>query len=529
MTGTDLITGQATAVANIPSYAQGESGLGDLGGESFPRLTFKSSRFRVKKGADEQVLEDFALDVIILAANPTVSRVYYEGAYSEDSTGQRPTCASADGEVPLPTVSQPQSNACATCPMNQKGSQISDDGGKRKACGYFHRIVLRLVKYPDLGELACEIKAMSLFGESYPDVNKLNFRMYAERLNSHQTMAHAVITQMTFDVDSSVPKVLFQPIGYVTEADFQNVYHPLSQSAEVLAMADTSTMRTGGEAGDGGGGEANKFKQSLMEGETAQPPAHAQIAGPTLDEQLASALAAKDYALAAKVQEQIDTAKAAAAAAFAATAAKAAIQPPAETAAEKQIRELQAQIDEMNKPAVVEVPAEPAPPPETEDEKKIRLLQEQIAAMEGKVKATAPTIPADTAKALATTAVVAQTNGVTPPPAGAEVNDHGVAWNPEFHSTSSATGNGVLNADGHWKAKRGISAELKARVKMPTGGGVVQVAPAAATAAQVVATAVTAGAVNAAGAPGAGATPPPQVEGQAFDAQLDAALEEFDT
>jgi len=510
MTGTDLITGRATDVANIPSYAQGDSGLGDLGGESFPRLTFKGSRFRVKKGADEQVLEDFALDVIILKANPTVSRVYYEGAYSEDSTGQRPACASADGEVPLPTVSQPQSNACATCPMNEKGSQISDDGGKRKACSYFHRIVLRLTKYPDLGELACEIKAMSLFGESYPDINKLNFRMYAERLNSHQIMAHAVITQMTFDVDSSVPKVLFQPIGYVTEADMVNIYGPLVQSAEVIAMADTSTMRTGGEAGDGAGNaEANKFKQSLMEGDA---PAHAQIAAPakTLDQQLVAALAAKDYALAAKLQDQIDAAAAAAAAA-----------PPAETAAEKQIRELQAQIDEMNKPAAPPAPPEPpAPPPETDDERKIRLLQEQIAAMEGKVKATAPTIPADTAKALATTAVVAQTNGTTPPPAGAEVNAHGVAWNPEFHSTASATGEGVLNADGHWKAKRGISAELKARVKMPTATAPVATTPATAAAQPAVAAAAT---------PAQPAAATPQVAGQAFDDQLDAALDEFDT
>ena len=525
---TDLITGQATAMANIPAYAQGDSGLGDLGGESFPRLTFKGSRFRVKKGSDEQVLEDFALDVVILAANPTVSRVYYEGTYSEDSTGQRPVCASADGEVPLPTVSQPQSNACATCPMNEKGSQISDDGGKRKACSYFHRTVLRLVKYPDLGELACEIKAMSLFGESYPDVNKLNFRMYADRLNSHQTMAHAVVTQMTFDVDSSVPKVLFQPIGYVTEADFANVYDPLSKSEAVLAMADTSSVRTGHDGG--GDAQSNQFKQDLMAGAAA--PEHAQIAGPTLEDQLASCLAMQDYEGAAKVQAVIkskaealaETAIAAAAPIPTATIMQspaASVAEPVKTAAELQIEALQAQIEAMNKPAVPVQIEPPAPPPETVEETKIRLLQEQISAMQNKVQTIAPVIPAAVAGQLAATAVVAQTNGVTAPALpGAEVNAHGVAWNPEFHSTTKE-GVGTLNSDGHWKAKRGISAELKARVKMPTGGGPVQVPPAAAAIAPVAAAAVAATPVQPVAAT-------PQVEGSAFDDQLDAALEEFD-
>ena len=154
--------------------------------------------------------------------------------------------------------------------------------------------------------------------------------------------------------------------------------------------------------------------------------------------------------------------------------------------------------------------------------------------MQGKIATVAPSIPAAVAQTLATTAVVAQTNGASAPaPAAApadpsstaEVNAHGVAWNPEYHSTSSSTGSGVLNADGHWKAKRGISTELKARVKMPTGGVPAQVPPAAAAVAPVVAAAV-APVSPVPPVPPAVATP--QVEGQNFDEQLDAALEEFD-
>ena len=496
---TDLITGQAVAVANVPAYAQGASGLGDLGGDSFTRLTFKGSRFRIKKGDDEQVLKDFALDVVIVAAHSTVSRVYYEGAYDADTAGERPACASADGEVPLPTVAQPQSTTCQSCPMNEKGSSISDDGGKRKACGYFHRVVLRLVKYPDLGEVVAEVKALSLFGTSYPDANKLNFRMYADRLNSHQTMAHAVITQMTFDTNSSVPKLLFQPTGYVTEADFNNVYHPLSLSQLVLDMADTTTMRTG--AGGDSAAPANAFREQLIAGEA--PPA---LTGPPPLTETAANIAA----LQAQILEMQKPP--------APPPPPPPPPPPApvKTAAQLQIEALQAQIASMQKaPPTPEVVVPPQHTPvETEDEKTMRLLQAQIAAMTAKISATAPAIAPVVARELATTAVVSQpSTGIT---AGshAHVNAHGVAWNPEYHSTSSE-GQPVLNADGHYKARRGISAELKAKVKMPTGMPAVA-APAAAAIAPVVAAAV------------APAAATPEVQGQDFDANLDAALAEFD-
>ena len=51
-------------------------------------------------------------------------------------------------------------------------------------------------------------------------------------------------------------------------------------------------------------------------------------------------------------------------------------------------------------------------------------------------------------------------------PALADVNKHGVRWNPDYHATVSQ-GGGKLNADGHWAARRGISDELKALVKVP--------------------------------------------------------------
>jgi hypothetical protein len=465
----DLIMGTAGAIANVPSYAQGESGLGDLGGESFPRLTFKGSRFRVTKGGDEQVLADNELDVVILAANPTVSRIYYAGRYDEASgTGERPVCASADGETPLVSVSAPQSNACMSCPQNEKGSSIGDDGGKRKACSYFHRLVLRLVKYPDLGEIVTEIKAMSLFGTSYPDTNLLNFRHYADRLNQHQTKAHAVITRMSFDTDSSVPKILFQPTAYVSEPDFLNVYDPLAVDPAILAMADTNSIRTGAAGGENQA--AAGFREKLMADGT--PPAAGLIDPPA---------------------ETVTPAE------------------PALSPEDQKIADLQKQIEALK------APPEPEPEPKlSPEDQKIADLQAQIAAMQGKIQNTAPTVPAAAASKLAKTAVVAQTPAATVP-AGAHVNQHGVAWNPEYHATSGE-GGPILNADGHYRARRGLSPEKLAMVKMPQG------TPPLASAASPAAASAAVASTPAAVTPG----PTPQVEGGQFDADLNAALDEFD-
>jgi len=443
----DLITGKAGAVANIPSYAQGASGLGDLGGESFPRLTFKGSRFRVAKGGDEEVLEVTRLKIIVLAANPTVSRIYYKGSYNEDSTGERPTCASADGVVPLESVSDKQNDVCATCPQNQKGSAISDDGGKRKACSYFHRLVVKLVDYPDMEPLVTEIKAMSLFGESYPDSNLLNFRHYADRLNQHQTMAHAVLTEMSFDTDSSVPKVLFQPVGYVPEAEFLATIHPLATDPATIEMASTASIRTGS---DGDTAAPGGFRDRLLD---APAPAHASTG------------TEKDY------------------------------MPSPE---ELKLADLQAQIAAMSKP-----PAPPAPPPVpqlTEAEQKIADLQAQIEAMSKPAPQAAPATELKTGGAQVATQLTGHE----------KINEHGVAWNPDLHATSSETGEGILNADGHWRARRGLDA------------GKVALGKVAATTPQVGADEVRDA------APPAEDTSKPDVEGTKFDDDLDAALAEFD-
>lgn len=266
-----LIQGpNSNALANVPSYARaGEDTpnlLGDMGGSAMNRLTFKGNRFRLHIGGEEEVLEDNALQVIILDAYPKVSRVFFKGTYTPGE-GDRPDCASADGEVPLPGVPHPQSDKCATCPQNQKGSAITEHGQKRRACSYFKRIVVLLAEYdPEIGPVVADMKSMSLFGESYPDKGLYNLRHYAEKLAKHQTKPSAVVTEMRFDTEESVPKVLFRAVSYVDEETYFNTVQPLLDSGQVEELVDTSRMRfaeSDAAPPEGSGG----FRDKLMEAE----------------------------------------------------------------------------------------------------------------------------------------------------------------------------------------------------------------------------------------------------------------------
>jgi len=270
-----LIPGQKN-LANQPDFAQQEEGqsslLGDLGGAGYTRLTFKGNRFRVIHGEEETVLEENKLPVIMLDAFPKVSRIYYEGSY-DGETKERPKCASADGEVPLPHIEEPQSDKCQMCPQNQKGSAISDDGGKRRACGFFKRACFLLVDYPDLGPVVSDLKALSMFGESYPDSGHLNLRAYADKLDKHRTKPEALITELSFDSNSSVPKILFRATSYVEEDFYFETIKPILDEAITAAMVDTTQIRCG-EDGDNppaapaGGG----FRDKMLENK----PAHAE-------------------------------------------------------------------------------------------------------------------------------------------------------------------------------------------------------------------------------------------------------------
>ena len=123
-----------------PDYMQGvgdqEEFGGGMDGTGYPRLAFKLARFRLRQGEEEIVMPANSLDIIILRDYPAISRIYFGKGFDGSDDDNRPNCASADGERPISTIAEPQNNICSTCPQNQKGSSIKDDGRKTRACSF---------------------------------------------------------------------------------------------------------------------------------------------------------------------------------------------------------------------------------------------------------------------------------------------------------------------------------------------------------------------------------------------------------
>jgi hypothetical protein len=222
----DMVLFDANQPAQLPAHLQG-LGLNVTGamaaviGDQRNRIGLKGSRFRqVIAGQEVAVWEENYLDVIIVGVVPTVSRLYYANKYSQDKTENKPpTCYSVDNVAPPIDLPTRQSDACETCQWNVKGSKIGEDGHEGKACGYFRRMAVMLAGDPEGVLYYIDVKSQGLFGESDKAQNKYSMNDYAKFLQMRGVDASQLVTRLSFDTDSSTPKLLFKPFGWITPED----------------------------------------------------------------------------------------------------------------------------------------------------------------------------------------------------------------------------------------------------------------------------------------------------------------------
>lgn len=200
--------------AHLRSIELDETTKALMGGSSSgKRISIRGSVFRmIVDGKEIAKNDDRSMNVVVVASAPTVSRTYYEGTYVEGEN-QAPTCFSNDGKVPDASVETPISKTCMACPMNVKGS--GKTGGR--ACGFSQRIAV--VAENDIGGDVYQVSlpSMSLFGDNKD--GKMTMQGYAKLLGSHGLPITAVVTEMRFDTDSSVPKLTFKAIRPLTEQE----------------------------------------------------------------------------------------------------------------------------------------------------------------------------------------------------------------------------------------------------------------------------------------------------------------------
>jgi len=196
-----------------PSALSAALAGGLAGGAEYPRISIKGSRFRIIEGGAENVLEDTKLSVVIVGANPRLSKTFYAKQWTPDSEPSSPDCYSLDGVRPHPESTAPQNDLCASCPMNAWGSKVTPMGQQIKACADQKRLAV-VASNDTTGPIyLLQITPAALKG----------LGAYQKELSMRGIPVEAVKTVVTFDTDASFPKLMFKFGGFLDETEYNEI------------------------------------------------------------------------------------------------------------------------------------------------------------------------------------------------------------------------------------------------------------------------------------------------------------------
>lgn len=209
-------SGKVPAYLKSLNAADLNTDLTSHAGTGFPVISIKGKTFAVVRDGERTVLtknldgEEIpvpSIDVVIIKANKQNSKVFYIKGYQEGAENQKPDCFSNNGTSPDPSIEKPQAKSCAVCPHNQWGSKIGDNGGKGKACSDSVRLAVAqpdLINDPHLLRVPpATIKALGEYGKA---------------LAKRGVPYTAVVTKISFDMESPTPKLTFRATGFLSDA-----------------------------------------------------------------------------------------------------------------------------------------------------------------------------------------------------------------------------------------------------------------------------------------------------------------------
>jgi len=226
------IPAHLAARVGVPSALASSLTGGLTSGNSFPRISIKASRFRIVEGDTETVLDSTTLDVVIVGANPRLSKTWYAKQWTPDSEPQAPDCFSLDGIGPDPESTDPQNDLCASCPQNAWGSKVTPQGQQIKACSDNKRLAVVAADDPTGPVYLLSVTPAALKG----------LNQYQKELSVRGIPPEIVKTKVSFDTDASFPKLKFSFSGFL-DADTQQVVDGLFSSDQVKEITG-ETPRT---------------------------------------------------------------------------------------------------------------------------------------------------------------------------------------------------------------------------------------------------------------------------------------------
>ena len=226
------IPAHLAARVGVPS-ALAQSMTGGLSsGNSFPRISIKGARFRIVEGDTETVLESTTLDVVVVGANPRLSKTWYAKQWTPDAEPQSPDCFSLDGIGPDAESKDPQNDVCASCPQNAWGSKVTPQGQEIKACADLKRLAVVSADDPSGPVYLLSVTPAALKG----------LNQYQKELSVRGIPPEIVKTRVSFDTDASFPKLKFTFGGFL-EADTQEIVDKLFGSDEVKEVTGESARQ----------------------------------------------------------------------------------------------------------------------------------------------------------------------------------------------------------------------------------------------------------------------------------------------
>lgn len=188
-----------------------------------PRISLKAMAFTLVDSMGVQIpMQTFDpnfgrfIDVVIIGANPSKSKVYYEYEY-DPTKDEPPTCFSDNGIGASSQASMPQNAEggflCATCPNNVWGSSTSRMTNKpTKACNDRKKLAV----------IVCNDPAQLVYQLNIPPASLKNLAALATALKGHQITDSEgqraadpgdVVTRIYFNPQKQ-GELLFQPIGF---------------------------------------------------------------------------------------------------------------------------------------------------------------------------------------------------------------------------------------------------------------------------------------------------------------------------
>jgi len=231
--------GQLPAFAKKGEVSAIAKALAGGAGQQGKRISIKGGVFRlIADGKEVAAIDERYLDVVVVNAAPKVSRTFFMGEYNE-ANPTPPTCFSQSGDVPDPSIKQPQAASCATCPQNVAGSGKGDS----RACRYSQRLAVVLANDMEGDVMQLSLAATSLFGKAEGENRPM--QEYARWLTAQGIDPTMLVTRLKFDTNAPTPKLFFKAMRWLTDEEFA-LTQEKGQSPDAVKAVTLTVSQTDG-------------------------------------------------------------------------------------------------------------------------------------------------------------------------------------------------------------------------------------------------------------------------------------------